>query len=379
MSSAAQWANRTDLVGRLSDRSYGFDERLLAAHHACDAVGQDLNELGVGYDYVGYGGYRPVREELRITRLETGTARVGNVIDVFAKRIQVTQVTTWEASTQPEHRCPPVILTRSHELVGRAPTPQDPASALSSEPCSKEDLVERHGIGAGDSGRNQLGSSDAAFDGAEGKRFQDLVADVSTRVGLDPGFLAVNALAEHGRDIFLRPGPVQSHEVGLDFWETSRGDVRAHIPAARGLRDEGIGEDFWNEPGMNPDGTVRPSRNTGQIFEFATARDALLAVAAHIKNLERRHLAPHDNYARLSTPVRFALLRYAYNYSPGGAEAAVQRPGVEDRFLLTTGAINTHHPQRVATVRSAQAIHLSQALFHRTLSCGSASTQVFGD
>ena len=76
-------------------------------------------------------------------------------------------------------------------------------------------------------------------------------------MGVDPGLLAANALAEVDTRDFWLDGPFTfkgttsttraSDVAGLDFWVTSQAGVKAAVPAAKGINASQVGW-FLQEP-----------------------------------------------------------------------------------------------------------------------------------
>src|SRR5688500_15540575 len=81
--------------------------------------------------------------------------------------------------------------------------------------CSDADIGRLLGIPLNTS-RNGLFGFDSAFAGRSGADFAARVGSVARRVGLDPGLLATNLLAEiQDRAVWMSPAPLHSHTVGV--------------------------------------------------------------------------------------------------------------------------------------------------------------------
>lgn len=248
-----------------------------------------------------------------------------------------------------------------------APGPAPPAPAPAGGPCSDADIARALGIRA-DTTRDGLFGFDLEFAGANGTTFRDRVRDVARDVGLDPGLLATNLLAEiQRRATWLSTGPVESQQVGVDYWHEERPKIRAAVPAARGISDSivtdaaGQPRHFINEVG----------NDTGPIYRFATGRDGMLALAAAVawREVRLRAVLATGVYDRLPATVRFAGVRLAFNAGFSRGRRLVETAAKGTDPLIRSGPGGPGRPVRAATIRAGQALHLSQSVFGNVFDC----------
>ncbi|MEW5979309.1 MAG: hypothetical protein AB1898_26240 [Acidobacteriota bacterium] len=189
------------------------------------------------------------------------------------------------------------------------------------------------------------------MEGPQGERFRRLVARIANEVGIDPGLLVVNAIAEHGTTIYLSSQSVENDEVGLDYWDTLQHSVLASgIPGVGRIRVRRSGNIFQNEQGRNMPG-----------YTFADGPTALLALAAMLKVYHDRISAAGG--PSLTTVTRFALVRYAYHASPQRAVELARTAGSGVEVLPARGPAGASSPLRTATIRAVQAIAVSEDYF----------------
>jgi hypothetical protein len=108
--------------------------------------------------------------------------------------------------------------------------------------------------------------------------------------------------------------------------------------------------------------------------QFNSGRDALLASAVYLKHgdvvLRDAAKAVGSDFDKLPVEVRFTLIRRAFNAGHGrareelaktlgGTDILVRDPKIECTASNRTRTIG----RRCATIRAAQAIHLSEKLF----------------
>src|SRR5262245_47193892 len=103
--------------------------------------------------------------------------------------------------------------------------------------CSDADIGRTLGIPL-DTSRTGVFGFDSTFAGRRGVDFAARVDRVARLVGLDPGLLATNLLAEiQDRAVWMSPAPLQSHTVGVDYWHDERTRIRRAVPAAASIRE----------------------------------------------------------------------------------------------------------------------------------------------
>ena len=233
--------------------------------------------------------------------------------------------------------------------------------------CSDADIARALGI-ALDASRNGLFGFDSAFSGRNGADFAARVGDTARRVGLDPGLLATNLLAEiQDRAVWMSPAPLQSRVVGVDYWHEERTRIRRAVPVATAIR-ESIVRDASGQPRhfINERGN-----DTGPIYEFATGGDGMLALACAVayRDVWLRRSLTAGAYDRLSSAVRFAATRLAFNAGLGRGLQMVKEAAAGRDPLIRRGPAGPSHAARAASLRAGQAIHLSCTVFHNTLGC----------
>lgn len=207
-------------------------------------------------------------------------------------------------------------------------------------PCDDEALAGLHGL-ASASGGDRLDSLDHLFNGPDGASFHNLVQLVADEAAVEPGLLAVTALeAEGSLDAWLSADGLAAADVGLPDWATAEAELRAALPDAPAIA------------------TTAPGT-------FATGRDALRALAWTLRHVDAQLTAEAGAaYSDLPANERMTLQAFAVDQ---GAPAAVELAGsgsVLDADPAATG------PQRAATVRGGQAVHLSYNVFGMGASCG---------
>ncbi len=228
-------------------------------------------------------------------------------------------------------------------------------------PCSDERLRDQHGVPEGGPKRERLDGFDSAFAGRDGARFRNLVETIAAEAGISPGMLAVNALTERDtRGDWLSADPVTTWEAGVDDWVGLDKAIRSRVPEAPQIPVTDTGEVFENELGRQ-----MPAR------AFANGRDALRAMAWTLRYAEVRMTEDGwAGYGNLSAGQRFTLDRFAFNRGIPAAVNLVKDAGASGQSVLKdSGTIHPSHPQRSATVRGAQAIHLANTVFGEGASC----------
>lgn len=227
--------------------------------------------------------------------------------------------------------------------------------------CSDADLTDRHGVpGSGDK-RNQLNGHDSQFTGRDGARFRSLVETVAAEAGISPGLLAANALTEQPtRGAWLTTDPVKTPKAGVDDWGELAGRIRKSIPGSPAIATTEVEGVFENEQGRDI-----------PILELANGRDALRAMAWTLRYAEVRMTSEvGDVYGALTANERFTLQRFAFNQGiPSAIDLLRGTDAGGEGLLITSGAIGKSHPQRTATVRAAQAVHLANTVFGEGATC----------
>jgi hypothetical protein len=254
--------------------------------------------------------------------------------------------------------------------------------------CSDTEIVRRFGVRRGTT-RSELFGFDRQFAGADGRRLRDIVIRAARRADIHPALLAVNVLSEEDdRRVWLSPGRMENIRAGLDFWHEQRRRVARQVgvnlsttirrtPACRniGLVPGEIVDAqgrcvFVNERTR----TFPRGRPTGPVHVFASPTDAMTAMAGWLRVLETQlgQAVGASAWDAFPEPFRHAVTRYAYNPGPRPAmrltrrAARSQAAGRDPIALLPRRGDG---PQRRATIRAAQAMHLSNTVFGQSMPC----------
>jgi hypothetical protein len=225
---------------------------------------------------------------------------------------------------------------------------------------------------------------DSLFKGSKGAQFREAVAATAADYDLNPGLLTMIAAAEHTRDTYLSPGPVEMTKVGLDFWGSSDWKKVTNIlrkaGAERQARDTPQGTPLLDEvtklPKMfrnRPTEKYPEGRITGPIVVFDNGQLALRAMAARVRanEISLSLLIGKNRWENLPAGTQFQLLRIYYNPGPKFAQARAKRAANGEDVLIRDGPFSTprvlpngktvprYHGERIGTVRAAQALHTS--------------------
>jgi hypothetical protein len=186
-----------------------------------------------------------------------------------------------------------------------------------------------------------------------------MVEETAEKYDINPGLLATVAITETPSgttEPYLRGGAVSSFDIGVDDFYDKQSSIRKSVPAASEIPTftSAMTHEDLNEKG-------RPVRSV----TFRSGAEALSAVAAYLKHgenaiRERAGTAGKD-FDALSTDTQFALTRIAYHGGIGKASSVLAQALTGKDILIRHEA--QWGPQRAATVRTAQAEHLSQKVF----------------
>ena len=195
-----------------------------------------------------------------------------------------------------------------------------------------------------------------------GKRFKALVEQAARDVDLNPGLLAAVLLAETSMSAYLARNKISSYLVGVDDFYESRGALAAKVPAYAKIR--------WDRK-QKPEAHLNDAQTTPRTVQtilFDSGRDALLAVAVYLKfreiRLQEEATTLGKNFHSLGLETCWALIR-------GAMGAGVQgiRPGLvkalngEDILVRKNIPPKAYQTYRNATIRTAEALHLSDWIF----------------
>jgi hypothetical protein len=218
---------------------------------------------------------------------------------------------------------------------------------------------------------------DHYFQGPAGALLKTRIEAAAKAVGLNPGLLAATLFAEYKWQSYAKQtGEVHGWDIGTDDYKKRKADIERRVPAARSITP------LRYETQTNEAGRVIPDV---PVFK---AGDAVLASAAYLKygELQARDAVAEmgGRLDRLPVEYRFALTRYGMNAGPGALRKQIMallgmtrrhgkyvHTGTGRDFLqykpwmLKDGKeqFTRHRPRRAATAHTAQAIHLSQAIF----------------
>jgi hypothetical protein len=203
--------------------------------------------------------------------------------------------------------------------------------------------------------RRDLVAYDWAFKGKTGSEFKKAIESVAKEVDINPGLLAANLLAETRRGSYLQSGQVSSFEVGTDDFFEKRHDLSRKVPAYSKIG--------WDRSQTPITDVNEAGRAVKSIF-FDSGRDAMLASAVYLKHgevvLREAAARAGKNFDGLPIEARLMLIRLAFNAGHGRALRNLSDVLSGNEILITKPGKG---PQRKATVRAAQAVHLSELIF----------------
>jgi hypothetical protein len=201
------------------------------------------------------------------------------------------------------------------------------------------------------------------FRGKFGKQFKKVVEDAAAAVDLNPGLLGTIMMAETRRPwSFLSRDKVSSYHIGADDFYEGRAAIQARVPAYTRVK--------WDRSQTPAEhlNDAQTNRRVVKTILFNSGPDAALATAVYAKFYEvrLREIAAQlkGDFDALPLPTRLALTRMAMGAGAGGATPflrdALQGKDIFDRRNIPVRAYQT---KRNATVRTAQAMHLSDWVF----------------
>jgi RHS repeat-associated protein len=240
-------------------------------------------------------------------------------------------------------------------------------------------------------GRPNLKTWDSQFEGPRGEQFRKNVQDAAKEMGVDPGLLAANALAEvDTRDFWLNGAFTfkgttttarRSDVAGLDFWVTMQAGVKAAVPAAKDINASQVGW-FLQEPQQEELKKITDAgqrqvfweKNRLPVVGFTDAKTTLRALAAMTKfhELQLQKLVGAEAWGRFTDAERFALTRFSFNAGPNAVKKLAAQAAAGQDILVRSGPMRVPVPGnpmgrvipgRAATITAAQAIHLSDIFF----------------
>jgi hypothetical protein len=219
----------------------------------------------------------------------------------------------------PESAGAPIEPTPAPPLEPSPPPSVGPAPSAPPTPSTDGALATAYGVSLNAARDCGLFFADSLFQGSRGAELRQIVSATAAEFGINPGLLAVIAVAERNPSAFTSMAPVRNTEVGLDYWGASdRREVMRLVPEARDIISRKQSDEiFINEPTKKyPQG-----KKTGPFWEFPNGQTALRAVAARIRANEilLSQRVGMEAWNNLSAGTRFLLVRTFYN--PGRAFA----------------------------------------------------------
>ena len=201
------------------------------------------------------------------------------------------------------------------------------------------------------------------FQGQNGRRLKKLVKDAATEVGLNPGLLGTIMMAETRRPLsYLSSEKVSSYHIGCDDFFEGRAAIQARVPAFAKVK-----WDRSQTPVEHLNDAAKNPRIVKTIL-FDSGPDGALATAVYVKfhEVRLREIAAglHGDFDSLPLPAGFALTRMAMAAGTGGATPYLKDAfNGADVFVREAIPVRAYQTNRNATVRTAQAMHLSDWVF----------------
>jgi hypothetical protein len=203
----------------------------------------------------------------------------------------------------------------------------------------------------------QVTAFDATFEGAVGDQFKKLVEWAAAEAGVNPGLLAAVMIAETARSDYLTKKKVSSFTIGTDDYYAKRHDIARKVPAHAKVN--------WDRK-RGPYADTNEQNRVVQSIDFMTGRDAALASAVYLKHgeevLRAAAKAAGGDFDGLPIEVRLALLRVAFQGGHGAGRKYL-RSALKGDDILIRKPQKKAGLRRKATIRAAQAMHLSQHVF----------------
>jgi monoamine oxidase len=201
------------------------------------------------------------------------------------------------------------------------------------------------------------------FRGNSGKRLKKLVEAAAREVDLNPGLLGTIMMAETRRpQSYLSTEKVSSYHIGADDFYEGRAAIKARVPAYAKVK--------WdkNQTPIVHDNDAKTNPRKVKTILFNSGPDAVLATAVYVKfrEVRLREIAAElkGDFDNLPLATRFALTRMAMAAGTAGATPFLKNAlkGL-DIFIRKAIPVRAYQTQRNATVRTAQAMHLSDWIF----------------
>jgi len=203
---------------------------------------------------------------------------------------------------------------------------------------------------------------DRFYWGTGGKALKRLVENVAKQVGLNPGLLGTVIMAETRSPVsYLTKNKVSSYLIGTDDFYEARAAIAARVPAYSKVH--------WdkNQTPLTHLNDATTPREVKSIW-FDSGPDALLATAVYMKfrEVRLREIAKTMNadFDKLPLATQMALTRIAMAAGTQGATPALlDALAGKDIFVRKNIPVKIYQTMRNATVRTVQAMHLSEWIF----------------
>lgn len=203
---------------------------------------------------------------------------------------------------------------------------------------------------------------DRFYWGSNGQVLRRLVENAAKQVGLNPGLLGAVIMAETRSPIsYLTKDKVSSYLVGTDDFYEARAAIASRVPAYSKVH--------WDK-NQTPQTHLNDATTPREVktILFDSGPDALLATAVYLKFRETRlreiAKSMKADFDALPLATQIALTRIAMAAGTAGATPALQEAlAQKDIFVRKNIPVRIYQTRRNATVRTAQAIHLSEWIF----------------
>ena len=222
------------------------------------------------------------------------------------------------------------------------------------------------------------------FRGKSGRRLKKLVEDAAREVDLNPGLLGTIMMAETRRpQSYISSEKVSSYHIGVDDFYEGSSAIKDRVPAYAKIKWDKNQTPIVHDndslyckkkaaaiAASDKAATEKYSKLCRQVktILFDSGPDAVLATAVYVKfrEVRLREIAAElgGDFDHLSLPTRLALTRIAMGAGTLGATQILNDAlkGV-DIFVRKAISVKIYQTRRNATVRTAQAMHLSDWIF----------------
>ena len=277
-----------------------------------------------------------------------------------------------------------IFFARHPELPPKKLDPKDPNfDQLSSEWSRIQDREVWRAIQASAENTDLVVSGEEVadhhrrfFGGTSGKRLKTLVENAAREVDLNPGLLGTIMMAETRRpESYLSSEKVSSYLIGVDDFFEARAAIQARVPAYARVK-----WDKKQKPIEHPN-DAKTNRRVVKTIWFDSGPDAVLATAVYVKfrEVRLREMAAElgGDFDTLPLATQMALTRIAMAAGTGGATRFLKKAlKGRDIFVRKAIPVAAYQTQRNATVRTAQAMHLSDWVFGIPVSAAAAQPEL---